>query len=104
MVVHDLTERRRLEEARRTFMADAGHELQTPLTSIRAAAELLLEDRGTDPEKTRDLAEKIIMQQERMTALVDDLLLLSRLESDIAPEPGTPSSTPGNVSKDPREG
>lgn len=88
VVVHDLTERRRLEEARRTFMADAGHELQTPLTSIRAAAELLLEDRGTDPEKTRDLAEKIIMQQERMTALVDDLLLLSRLESDIAPEPG----------------
>lgn len=90
VVVHDLTERRRLEEARRTFMADAGHELQTPLTSIRAAAELLLDDPAPDLEKTRDLAGKIILQQERMTALVDDLLLLSRLESDIAPEPGRP--------------
>ncbi|HOI81629.1 MAG TPA: ATP-binding protein [Synergistales bacterium] len=90
VVVHDMTERRRLEEARRTFMADAGHELQTPLTSIRAAAELLLDDPAPDLEKTRDLAGKIILQQERMTALVDDLLLLSRLESDIAPEPGRP--------------
>ncbi len=90
VVVHDLTERRRLEEARRTFMADAGHELQTPLTSIRAAAELLLDDPAPDLEKTRDLAGKIILQQERMTALVDDLLLLSRLESDITPEPGEP--------------
>ncbi len=90
VVVHDMTERHRLEETRRTFIADAGHEFQTPLTSIRAAAELLLDDPAPDLEKTRDLAGKIILQQERMTALVDDLLLLSRLESDIAPEPGRP--------------
>ncbi len=89
-VIHDMTERHSLEETRRTFIADAGHELQTPLTSIRAAAELLLDDAAADPEKTRDMASKIILQQERMTALVDDLLLLSRLESDITPEPGEP--------------
>jgi len=90
VVVHDMTERHRLEETRRTFIADAGHEFQTPLTSIRAAAELLLDDAAPDPEKTRDMARKIVLQQERMTALVDDLLLLSRLESDITPEPGEP--------------
>ena len=90
VVVHDMTERHRLEETRRTFIADAGHEFQTPLTSIRAAAELLLDDASPDPEKTRDMAGKIVLQQERMTALVDDLLLLSRLESDITPEPGEP--------------
>ncbi|GAB6280126.1 MAG: ATP-binding protein [Thermovirga sp.] len=88
IILHDLTERHRLEETRKTFVADAGHELQTPLTSIRAAAELLLDEGETTPEATRKMAEKIIMQQERMTALVDDLLLLSRLESTAASVPG----------------
>ncbi|MDO9508876.1 MAG: histidine kinase dimerization/phospho-acceptor domain-containing protein [Thermovirgaceae bacterium] len=88
VVLHDLTERHRLEETRKTFVADAGHELQTPLTSIRAAAELLLDEGEAKPEATREMARKIIMQQERMTALVDDLLLLSRLESTASSEPG----------------
>ena len=88
IVLHDLTERHRLEETRKTFVADAGHELQTPLTSIRAAAELLLDEEGSGPSTTREMAEKIIMQQERMTALVDDLLLLSRLESTAPSESG----------------
>ncbi|NBJ14738.1 MAG: HAMP domain-containing protein [Dehalobacter sp. 4CP] len=87
VVLHDLTERHLLEETRRTFVADAGHELQTPLTSIRAAAELIL-DEDSGPEKSREMAEKIILQQERMTALVDDLLLLSRLESAVPQGPG----------------
>ncbi len=90
VVLQDLTERHRLEETRKTFVADAGHELQTPLTSIRAAAELLIDDGGTDPGKTVEMAEKIVLQQERMTALVDDLLLLSWLESAGVPEPGEP--------------
>ncbi|HPD97235.1 MAG TPA: ATP-binding protein [Synergistales bacterium] len=88
VVLNDFTERHRLEETRRTFVADAGHELQTPLTSIRAAAELLLDEGGPNPEATRELAEKIVLQQERMTTLVDDLLLLSRLESVVTPEKG----------------
>jgi len=88
VVLHDLTERHRLEETRKTFVADAGHELQTPLTSIRAAAELLLDEGEARPEATREMAGKIIMQQERMTALVDDLLLLSRLESTAPSERG----------------
>ncbi|MFP4482326.1 MAG: ATP-binding protein [Thermovirgaceae bacterium] len=85
-VLNDLTNRMRLEESRKAFVADAGHELQTPLTAIRAAAELLADDRELDNAKRRSIAQKIITQQERMTTLVDDLLLLSRLESEVPAE------------------
>ncbi|MGC9489935.1 MAG: ATP-binding protein [Thermovirgaceae bacterium] len=85
-VLNDLTDRMRLEQSRKAFVADAGHELQTPLTAIRAAAELLADDKDLDSEKRRSIAGKILTQQERMTALVDDLLLLSRLESEVPSE------------------
>jgi len=81
VVITDLTERILLEESRKAFIADAGHELQTPLAIIRGAAELLLENEKMSHQEAKELAKKIITQQERMTALVDDLLLLSRLES-----------------------
>lgn len=86
IVVTDLTERHRLEETRRTFIADASHEFQTPLTAIRAAAELILEETGDKDESKRKYLNRIIEQQERITALVDDLLLLSRLESGVPEE------------------
>lgn len=81
VVVTDMTERVLLEEARKAFIADASHELQTPLTIIRGAAELLMENEKMEPKEAKELAKKIITQQERMTGLVDDLLLLSRLEA-----------------------
>ncbi|WP_286847536.1 MULTISPECIES: ATP-binding protein [Aminobacterium] len=81
LVIADLTEEIRLEQARRDFIADAGHELQTPLTTIRATAEFLQEEYEQNEEIGRYL-DSIIHQQERMTSLVDDLLLLSRLESE----------------------
>ncbi|MBN1333859.1 MAG: hypothetical protein JW971_08835 [Synergistales bacterium] len=84
MVVTDLSDERRLEEARRHFVIDASHELQTPLTTIRVTAEYLLDEIGEDPEKARYL-KSIILQQERMTKLVDDLLLLSKME--FGPDP-----------------
>jgi two-component system phosphate regulon sensor histidine kinase PhoR len=88
VAVLDLTESRLLEEARRSFVADAGHELQTPLTAVRAAAELMLD---SPPEallaEARPFLERILEQQERMSALVDDLLLLSRLEAGLPEEP-----------------
>lgn len=79
MVLRDVSVERRLEETRRNFTIDAGHELQTPLTAIRAAAELLLENEDTDPEDGK-LLQTILRQQGRMTSLIDDLLLLVRLE------------------------
>ncbi len=80
LVITDLTEERKLEQARRTFIADASHELQTPLTIVRVTAEYLLDELQEHEEASKYLS-TIIEQQERMTKLVDDLLLLSRIES-----------------------
>ncbi|MDR2522825.1 MAG: HAMP domain-containing protein [Synergistaceae bacterium] len=87
MILRDVTESRRMEETRRNFTIDAGHELQTPLTAIRAAAELLLGDltalkvTSGDIEEKKSLLSTILRQQERMTSLIDDLLLLAKLEN-----------------------
>lgn len=76
----DISELRRLEAVRRDFVANASHELKTPLTSIRGYAEALSED---DPpeEIRRRFVEAIHSNTLRLQHLVDDLLDLSRLES-----------------------
>ena len=76
----DVTELRRLEEVRRDFVANASHELKTPLTSIRGFAETLLEEQPP-PELERRFMESIRNNTLRLQRLVDDLLDLSRLES-----------------------
>lgn len=71
----------RLEEsarAQKRFVADASHELKTPLTSIRGMAELLQRGVGDSPEKFHKLTSTIENEVDRMEALVSDLLLLSR--------------------------
>ncbi|RRD63717.1 ATP-binding protein [Fretibacterium sp. OH1220_COT-178] len=80
MVMRDVSAEYRLETMRRNFTIEAGHELQTPLTAIRAAAELLLD--GMEDEESRTLAETVLQQQERMTDLIDDLLLLVKLDDE----------------------
>lgn len=85
----DLTDLRRLEEVRRDFVANASHELKTPLTSIRGYTETLLFGELPDPERTQFL-ETIARNTERLQRIVDDLLDLSRLEAgrwepDLAP-------------------
>ncbi|MDQ3603614.1 MAG: HAMP domain-containing histidine kinase [Actinomycetota bacterium] len=68
----------------RTFIADASHELKTPLTLIRADAEVL--SRGIDdPNKTsdnRELVDDLLGETDRMSAVLSDLLLLARLDAD----------------------
>jgi two-component system phosphate regulon sensor histidine kinase PhoR len=80
LVMHDLTELRRLEAVRRDFVANVSHELKTPLTSISGYAETLLSD-PPDPEMARTFLGTILGNARRMQALVDDLLDLSRIES-----------------------
>jgi two-component system phosphate regulon sensor histidine kinase PhoR len=80
LVLHDLTEIRRLEAVRRDFVANVSHELKTPLTSISGYAETLLGD-PPDPETTRRFLGTILSNAHRMQRLVDDLLDLSRIES-----------------------
>jgi two-component system OmpR family sensor kinase len=68
------------EQRMRRFVADASHELRTPLTSIRGFAELHRQGAVTDPDGVSDLLLRIEGEAERMGLLVDDLLLLARLD------------------------
>jgi two-component system phosphate regulon sensor histidine kinase PhoR len=80
LVIHDLTELRRLEAIRRDFVANVSHELKTPLTSISGYAETLL-SLPPEPEMARVFLGTILTNARRMQRLVDDLLDLSRIES-----------------------
>jgi two-component system, OmpR family, sensor kinase len=71
---------RRSEEKMRRFVADASHELRTPLTSIRGFAELHRQGAVTDPTEVSRLLNRIEDEAKRMGLLVDDLLLLARLD------------------------
>jgi len=76
----DVTEIRRLERVRRDFVANASHELKTPLTAIRGFAETLADDEPPEPLRTQFL-DSIQKNTVRLQRLVDDLLDLSKLES-----------------------
>ncbi len=80
---------RRSEERMRRFVADAGHELRSPLTSIRGFAELHRHGAISDPEETAAVMRRIEDEASRMGLLVEDLLLLARLDQHrpIAWEP-----------------
>jgi signal transduction histidine kinase len=80
IVLHDLTDLRRLETIRRDFVANVSHELKTPLTSISGYAETLLADQTGDGV-SRKFLETILANARRMQRLVDDQLDLSRIES-----------------------
>jgi two-component system, OmpR family, sensor kinase len=73
---------RRSEERMRRFVADASHELRTPLTSIRGFAELHRQGAVTDPAAVSDLLARIEEEATRMGLLVEDLLLLARLDQE----------------------
>ena len=74
--------RRAASEARlRRFAADASHELRTPLSAIRGYAELALRHPGPVPEDVAHALRRVASESARMTVLVDDLLLLARLDA-----------------------
>jgi two-component system, OmpR family, phosphate regulon sensor histidine kinase PhoR len=76
----DITQRRRLEVLRRDFVANASHELKTPVAAVRALAETLLTALPDDPQAGRRFAERIAREAERLDVLTRDLLDLSRVE------------------------
>jgi two-component system, OmpR family, sensor kinase len=80
--VESALERRAASESRlRRFAADASHELRTPLSSIRGYAELALRHRGPVPEDVTHALERVESESSRMSLLVDELLLLARLDA-----------------------
>jgi two-component system phosphate regulon sensor histidine kinase PhoR len=78
-VLSDLSLVRRLNMVRTDFVANASHELKTPLTAIRGFAETLADPRVSE-EKRHQFAERIVDHTRRMAAIVEDLLTLARLE------------------------
>lgn len=81
VVLHDVTELRRLERLRREFVSNVSHELKTPLASISAYAETLLDGGLEDPEANQLFISRILEQAERLHVLILDLLQLARLET-----------------------
>lgn len=85
LVLHDITRQRRLEQVRRDFVANVGHELRTPLASIKGFAETLREGAVDDMEHRLEFLRIIEEQADRLTKMVDDLLDLSAIESGHRP-------------------
>lgn len=81
VVARDITEVTRLTRMRRDFVANVSHELKTPLSAIRGYAETLRDGALEDPKASTRFIERILQQCRRLEALLEDLLVLSRLES-----------------------
>ncbi|MBI5400483.1 PAS domain-containing protein [Candidatus Saganbacteria bacterium] len=80
-VLHDITELKKLENYRTEFIANVSHELKTPLTAIRSFVETLLGGAINDQKHNRDFLRKIDKHAGNLSALIDDILTLSRLET-----------------------
>jgi two-component system, OmpR family, phosphate regulon sensor histidine kinase PhoR len=81
VVLHDVTELRRLERVRQDFVANVSHEFKTPLTAIQGFAETLLGGALEDPRNNRRFLEIIREQAAWLARLTDDLLKLARIEA-----------------------
>ena len=83
----DLTSERRLEEEKTDLVATISHELRTPMAAVYGAAETLLGRNDLPPERRRELLAMIAAQATRLTAIVESVLLTSRLDrGDVAVE------------------
>jgi two-component system phosphate regulon sensor histidine kinase PhoR len=81
LVLHDITELRRLERVRRDFVANVSHEFKTPLTAIQGFSETLLSGALDDLANRNRFVEIIRDHARRLARLTDDLLKLSRIEA-----------------------
>ena len=81
LVLHDLTRLRQLEAVRQEFVANVSHELRTPLSLIKSAAETLIDGGKDEPESLTRFLQIIDKHANRLTLLIDDLLMLSTLDS-----------------------
>jgi two-component system phosphate regulon sensor histidine kinase PhoR len=82
VVLNDVTRLRRLETVRRDFVANVSHELKTPVTSIKGFLETLLGGAMNDPANAKRFLEIASRQADRLGAIIEDLLILSRIDQD----------------------
>ncbi|MFQ5700223.1 MAG: ATP-binding protein [Acidobacteriota bacterium] len=81
IVLHDVSELKRLGTTRRDFVANVSHELKTPIAAIRGLVETVIDDASMSPQQRRRFLGKIQSQSLRLSTIVTDLLTLSRLET-----------------------
>ena len=81
LVVHDLTRLKKLERTREEFVANVSHELRTPLSLIKGYVETLLDGAKDNPEVSVRFLQTIQRNSERLQFLIEDLLVISELES-----------------------
>jgi len=98
MLVRDVTREVRLEEMRKDFVANASHELRSPLTVISGYVDELADDRGLAPEWREPVAD-MRRQAQRMREIVEDLLELSRLEAAADEAPLEPVDLPALLAR-----
>lgn len=82
LVLHDITDLRKLERVRRDFVANVSHEFRTPLTAIQGFAETLLAGAIDDPQNRLRFLEIILDHSRRLARLTDDLLKLSKMDAE----------------------
>jgi two-component system phosphate regulon sensor histidine kinase PhoR len=82
LVLHDVTELKHLERIRTDFVANASHELKTPITAIRGLSETVVGDDAVDRATLMQFMERIHAQSIRLSQLITDLMTISRLEAD----------------------
>ncbi len=82
VVLNDMTRLQRLENIRRDFVANVSHELKTPITAIKGSVETLIDGAVDDKESAQRFLDIIARQSDRLNAIIEDLLSLSRIEQD----------------------
>ncbi|MEJ2683468.1 MAG: ATP-binding protein [Candidatus Sulfobium sp.] len=82
-IFHDITEREKLEQVRKDFVANVSHEIKTPITAIQGFAETLLEGALDDRENAERFLRTIKSNSERINSLVDDLMTISKIELGV---------------------
>ena len=86
LTLNDITEERNSSRMRQEFFSNASHELKTPITAIKGNTELLCSGLPLTEEQRRELLGRIGLETERMTSVINDIIMLSRLESGALQE------------------
>lgn len=85
VVFHDISQVKQLESVRREFVSNVSHELRTPLSIFRGYLETLMDNPDLPPQETARILETMHRHSDRLNALVEDLLMLTRMESKKVP-------------------
>jgi two-component system phosphate regulon sensor histidine kinase PhoR len=97
VILHEITQLKKLEQARKDFVANISHEIKTPITAIKGFADTLLEGALHDADHADKFLKIIQSNSERINSLVDDLMTISKIELGVAKIEKTPVEVPDAI-------